>query len=124
MKARELWMLQPQSDEEGAEETSMGLSEEDMQKLGAIENAAAQVMLSHEWHHQSTVLQLKEELNARGFNVWMDVDRMMGSTLEAMAAAIESSDAIIMRISSRYKRIKLAVLRLNMHKKKCLILSK
>ena len=104
MKARgALWMLQPQSDEEGAEETSMGLSEEDMQKLGAIENAKAQVMLSYEWHHQSTVLQLKEELNARGFNVWMDVDRMMGSTLEAMAAAIESSDAIIMCISSRYK---------------------
>ena len=60
-------MLQPQSDEEGAGETSMGLSEEDMQKLGAIENAKAQVMLSYEWHHQSTVLQLKEELNARGY---------------------------------------------------------
>jgi len=104
MKARgALWMLQPQSDEEGAKETSTGLSEEDMQKLGAIENAKAQVMLSYEWHHQSTVLQLKEELNAKGFNVWMDVDRMMGSTLEAMAAAIESSDAIIMCISSRYK---------------------
>ena len=108
MKARgALWMIQPPPEEtddgDGGKSTAIGLSEEDMQKLGAIENAKAQVMLSYEWHHQSQVLQLKEELNARGFNVWMDVDRMMGSTLEAMAAAIESSDAIVMCVSRRYK---------------------
>ena len=108
MKARgALWMIQPPPEEtndaEGGVSTALGLSAEDMQKLGAIENAKAQVMLSYEWHHQTQVMQLKEELNARGFNVWMDVDRMMGSTLEAMAAAIESSDAIVMCVSRRYK---------------------
>jgi hypothetical protein len=106
MKARgALWMIAPPKEEENAsgESTAVGLSEEEMQKLGAIENAKAQVMLSYEWHHQTQVLQIKEELNARGFNVWMDVDRMMGSTLEAMAAAIESSDAIVMCVSRRYK---------------------
>ena len=105
MKARgALWMIQPQPEEtEEGDQPATGLSAEDMQKLGAIENAKAQVMLSYEWHHQTQVMQLKEQLNARGFNVWMDVDRMMGSTLEAMAAAIESSDAIIMCISGRYK---------------------
>ena len=46
---------------------------------------------------------LKEELMEQGFTVWMDVDRMMGSTLEAMAAAIEQSDAIIMCVTHRYK---------------------
>ena len=107
MKARgALWMLKPPEEETKKEDgttQNVGLSQEDMQKLGAIENAKAQVMLSYEWHHQAQVMQLKEQLNARGFNVWMDVDRMMGSTLEAMAAAIESSDAIIMCISGRYK---------------------
>jgi len=109
MKARgALWMIQPPAEDnaksgESGATAAAGLSQEDMQKLGAIENAKAQVMLSYEWHHQAQVVQLKEELNARGFNVWMDVDRMMGSTLEAMAAAIESSDAIIMCVSRRYK---------------------
>jgi len=104
MKVRgALWMLKPPEEPSSEETGRVGLSDEDMQKLGGIENAKAQVMLSYEWHHQAQVLQLKEQLNARGFNVWMDVDRMMGSTLEAMAAAIESSDAIIMCISGRYK---------------------
>jgi len=106
MKARgALWMIAPPKEEENesGDSTAVGLSKEEMQKLGAIENAKAQVMLSYEWHHQTQVLQIKEELNARGFNVWMDVDRMMGSTLEAMAAAIESSDAIVMCVSRRYK---------------------
>lgn len=106
MKVRgALWMLKPPEEptSEEASKKNIGLSEEDIQKLGGIQNAKAQVMLSYEWHHQAQVMQLKEQLNARGFNVWMDVDRMMGSTLEAMAAAIESSDAIIMCISARYK---------------------
>ena len=115
MKARgALWMLQPQSDEEGAEETSMGLSEEDMQKLGAIENAKAQVMLSYEWHHQSTVLQLKEELNARGFNVWMDVDRIWvqrSRQWQRRSNLLMQSSCVFLVAT---KNLKLAVLRLNM----------
>ena len=49
------------------------------------------------------MLALRDELMARGFTVWMDVDRMMGSTLEAMAAAVEQSDAVIMCVTHRYK---------------------
>ena len=60
-------------------------------------------MLSYEWRTQQQVMVLKEELMQQGFTVWMDVDRMMGSTLEAMAAAIEQSDAIIMCVTHRYK---------------------
>ena len=33
----------------------------------------------------------------------MDVDRRMGGTLEAMAIAVEQSDAIVMCVTSRYK---------------------
>ena len=102
MKARgALWMIKGQS-EEG---TTHVLSESDLAKLGegAVEGAKAQVMLSYEWRTQQQVMVLKEELMQQGFTVWMDVDRMMGSTLEAMAAAIEQSDAIIMCVTHRYK---------------------
>ena len=101
MKARgALWMI-----EDKKEETEHALSEEDMMKLsgGAVDGAKAQVMLSYEWRTQQQVMLLKEELMEQGFTVWMDVDRMMGSTLEAMAAAIEQSDAIIMCVTHRYK---------------------
>jgi phosphopantothenate-cysteine ligase len=94
-------MIKGQS-EEG---TTHVLSESDLAKLGegAVEGAKAQVMLSYEWRTQQQVMILKEELMEAGFTVWMDVDRMMGSTLEAMAAAIEQSDAIIMCVTHRYK---------------------
>ena len=101
MKARgALWMIQGQS-----EEKEHTLSEHDLEKLGGgmVEGAKAQVMLSYEWRTQQQVMLLKEELMAQGYTVWMDVDRMMGSTLEAMAAAIEQSDAIIMCVTHRYK---------------------
>lgn len=101
MKARgALWMIKGQT-----EETQHTLSETDLAKLGSgsVEGAKAQVMLSYEWRTQQQVMVLKEELMQQGFTVWMDVDRMMGSTLEAMAAAIEQSDAIIMCVTHRYK---------------------
>ena len=102
MKARgALWMI-----EDKTEETERVLSEEDMAKLSggtAVDVGRAQVMLSYEWRTQQQVMLLKEELQEQGFTVWMDVDRMMGSTLETMAAAIEQSDAIIMCVTHRYK---------------------
>ena len=73
------------------------------EREGTVKNATGQVMLSYEWRMQSQVLRLRDELMAQGFTVWMDVDRMMGSTLEAMAIAIEQSDAIIMCVTHRYK---------------------
>ena len=107
MKARgALWMI-----EDKKEETKHVLSEEDMAKLsgGAVDGAKAQVMLAYEWRTQQQVMLLKEELMEQGFTVWMDVDRMMGSTLEAMAAAIEQSDAIIMCVTHRYKESQAAL---------------
>ena len=97
-----LWMIKGDQDAsevaEVSEETLVRMNSE-----GTVENATGQVMLSYEWRMQSQVLRLRDELMAQGFTVWMDVDRMMGSTLEAMAIAIEQSDAIIMCVTHRYK---------------------
>ncbi len=37
------------------------------------------------------------------FQIWMDVDNMHGSVLEAMASAVENSFCVIMCMSQKYK---------------------
>jgi hypothetical protein len=97
-----LWMIEGQS-EEAMEKTASADAIEKLGNAGTVENAKGQVMLSYEWRTQQQVLRLRDILMEQGFTVWMDVDRMMGSTLEAMAIAIEQSDAIIMCVTHRYK---------------------
>ena len=95
-----LWMLN--ADDET--EVDHKISEDKVKILtGGGSTANTQIMLSYEWHSQTQAMALRDELVEEGYTVWMDVDRMMGSTLEAMAAAIESSDAIVMCVTNRYK---------------------
>ena len=97
-----LWMIHGEQDSNNITD----VTHETLQKLngeGTVQNATGQVMLSYEWRMQAQVMRLRDELMGQGFTVWMDVDRMMGSTLEAMAIAIEQSDAIVMCVTHRYK---------------------
>ena len=95
-----LWMLN--ADDET--EVDHKISEDKVKILtGGGSTANTQIMLSYEWHSQTQAMALRDELVEEGYTVWMDVDRMMGSTLEAMVAAIESSDAIVMCVTNRYK---------------------
>eukprot|EP00730_Choanoeca_flexa_P008075 TRINITY_DN12437_c0_g1_i12.p1 TRINITY_DN12437_c0_g1~~TRINITY_DN12437_c0_g1_i12.p1 ORF type:complete len:327 (+),score=51.27 TRINITY_DN12437_c0_g1_i12:1125-2105(+) len=61
------------------------------------------VMLSYSWAHQKFMLMIKEWLEAEGFKVWMDVEQMQGSVLEAMAGAVEAADCIVVCMSPEYK---------------------
>eukprot|EP00301_Raphidiophrys_heterophryoidea_P005359 c12257_g1_i7.p1 GENE.c12257_g1_i7~~c12257_g1_i7.p1 ORF type:complete len:662 (+),score=203.09 c12257_g1_i7:726-2711(+) len=61
------------------------------------------VMCSYCWAQQEVMVEIKETLESRGFRMWMDVDRMQGSTLEAMANAVEGADVILMGLSKDYK---------------------
>jgi len=72
---------------------------------GADASGAAQrhIMLSYNWNHQAIVAELKTELEKAGYKTWMDIDKMQGSTLEAMANAVEESDAVILCVSKGYK---------------------
>lgn len=38
-----------------------------------------------------------------GYQTWMDVDKMSGSTLEAMAKAVEGSATVLVCVSKKYK---------------------
>ncbi|XP_076444160.1 uncharacterized protein LOC143282413 [Babylonia areolata] len=61
------------------------------------------VMVSYQWGSQKMVLQIRDSLRSQGFRVWMDVDNISGSTLQAMAEAVEQADAVLMCMSERYK---------------------
>ncbi|CAD5126050.1 unnamed protein product [Dimorphilus gyrociliatus] len=64
---------------------------------------APHVMLSYNHSTQPTMLKLYKFLQKKGFNVWMDVDHMRGSTLDAMALAVERSAVIIIGVCKRYQ---------------------
>jgi len=61
------------------------------------------VMISYNWAAQKAIVQLKMALEAKGYKVWLDLDSMQGSTLEAMAKAVESSHVFCMAMSRKYK---------------------
>lgn len=66
-------------------------------------NDDTHIMISYNWGHQSTVKQISENLRNNGIKVWMDVDDMQGSTLQAMASAVEKADIVLMCYSFKYK---------------------
>ena len=52
---------------------------------------------------QATVLRVAKSMRKRGFRVWMDTEMMSGSTLDAMAAAVEGAHCVLICITERYK---------------------
>ena len=58
---------------------------------------------SYQWDVQATVLRIATSMRDRGFNVWMDTEMMSGSTLDAMAAAVEDAHCVLICITERYK---------------------
>lgn len=67
------------------------------------DTAKGHVMISYQWNNQETLIQIKEHLRSNGFKVWMDIDDMAGSTLEAMAKAVEEADVVLLCFSKKYK---------------------
>ena len=57
----------------------------------------------YQWDVQATVLRIAISMRGRGFNVWMDTEMMSGSTLDAMAAAVEDAHCVLICITERYK---------------------
>ena len=57
------------------------------QAHGRGENSVHHIMLSYCWDHQATIKRVNASLQARGYTVWIDIEKMQGSTVEAMAEA-------------------------------------
>lgn len=64
---------------------------------------AGHIMISYQWGNQKVILQIRDSLREQGFKVWMDVDNIHGSTLQAMAEAVEGAAVVLMCMSQRYK---------------------
>ena len=61
------------------------------------------VMISYQWDVQGVVIQVRDKLRTLGFKVWLDIDKMGGSTLESMAAAVENAAVVLICVTQKYK---------------------
>ena len=60
-------------------------------------------MISYQWSQQDLIFRVRDRLREQGFNIWIDVEQMGGSTLEAMARAVEQARIVIIASSQSYK---------------------
>jgi hypothetical protein len=68
------------------------------------EKNEAHVMISYNTKSRETCLQVKKFLEAQGHRVWIDVENIGGSSLEAMANAVENCKAFLMCMTEKYKQ--------------------
>jgi hypothetical protein len=61
------------------------------------------VMISYNTGSRGLCLQVKSELEASGYKVWMDVQDIHGSSLDAMAKAVEGACAVLMCVTEKYR---------------------
>ena len=61
------------------------------------------IMISYQWANQKSLIKIRDELKKNGYNVWMDIDQMGGSTLAAMADAVERASVVLVCMSQKYK---------------------
>jgi len=59
--------------------------------------------VSYQWDVQATIIRVVEALKQRGFAVWFDLEAMSGSTLDAMAEAIEDACCALVCMTAAYK---------------------
>ena len=60
-------------------------------------------MVSYNWDHQDVILRVVAWLQAHGYLVWVDTEQMKGSTVDAMALAVEGSEVMLIGVSRAYK---------------------
>lgn len=71
--------------------------------LEKIQCTKKHIMISYNGESRKTCLEIKEELEKKGFKIWIDVEDIAGSSLESMADAIEQSLCILMGMTEKYK---------------------
>lgn len=62
-----------------------------------------QIMISYNKNSRELCLRIKQCLENIGYKIWIDVENIHGSSLEAMADAIEKSDCILICMTEKYK---------------------
>ena len=66
-------------------------------------NKTVWTFMSYNWGSQEVVLEIVKELKARGYAVWLDLEKMMGDMNKRMAEAVEGAAVVCPVITSKYK---------------------
>ena len=74
-----------------------------MGSAGDSGSGAKHVMVSYCWAQQAVVKRIHAALVKRGYAVWIDVEQMTGSTVDAMALAVENAEVVLIGVSRQYK---------------------
>ena len=61
---------------------------------------------SYQWDYQPTIVRLNAALQRRNIRTWLDLECMAGSTVSAMAAAVDNASAVVYGVSESYKCVK------------------
>jgi len=61
------------------------------------------VMISYQWGSQVVVKRIARALEDAGHKIWIDIQDMKGSTMEAMANAVEQASVVLLCITRKYK---------------------
>jgi len=65
-------------------------------------NQSRPVMISYCWAQKEQMRQVGDYLKAQGIEIWLDIERMEGSTLERMAEAVENCSVMLIGVSAEY----------------------
>ncbi|KAL3855665.1 hypothetical protein ACJMK2_014872 [Sinanodonta woodiana] len=67
-----------------------------------VKNKKGHIMISYNWEHQTEVKKISSFLEDY-YDVWVDTKNMNGSTLQAMASAVEAAHVVLICMSQKYK---------------------
>jgi hypothetical protein len=72
--------------------------------LDEFDNDKKHIMISYNTDSRGLCLQVKSELEASGYKVWMDVSDIHGSSLDSMAKAVEGACAVLICVTEKYRQ--------------------
>ncbi|CAF1053717.1 unnamed protein product [Rotaria sordida] len=81
--------------------------EKEAEAVGKLTNSKSykyDIMISYSHSDRQLCYQIHERLVHDGFSVWIDRDNMYGTTMVAMAEAIENSEFVLICMSDTYKQ--------------------
>jgi hypothetical protein len=70
---------------------------------GKPKPAGGHLMMSYCWNVQPTIKRVVASLKRRGYAVWFDLEQMRGSTMDAMADAVDNAECMLICVSEAYK---------------------
>eukprot|EP01051_Picozoa_sp_SAG22_P016367 SAG22_NODE_2298_length_2742_cov_2.665910_2_plen_346_part_01 len=69
----------------------------------AAEGLPKHVFISYCWDQQAVIKRVHAALKSRAYRTWIDIEQMMGSTVDAMAGAVENAEVVLIGVSREHK---------------------